>query len=127
MAEAITTNDYRRKMAAAMAAGAVLAPITHMAFGDGGHNTGTLEAIPPQPEQEALNHELLRKPLALVLQEDEFSVTGRGVLAHEDLIGYAISEAALIDADGLIIGIKNFAPKVKESDEEYETNVKLRF
>ena len=120
-------DDYRRKLARAMADGAELAPITHMAFGDGGYNLDTFEALPPQPEQVALNHELLRKPLALITQEDEFSVTGRGVLAHEELIGYAVSEAALIDADGLIIGIKNFAPKIKESDEEYETNVKLRF
>lgn len=127
MAEAITTNHYRRKLAKAMAGGPALAPITHMAFGDGGHDAATLTAIDPDPEQSALNHELLRKPLTLVTQEDLFSVTGRGVIAHAELVGYAISEAALIDADGTIVGIKNFAPKIKESDEEYETNVKLRF
>lgn len=127
MAEAITTNDYRRKLATAMTGSVSLHAITHMAFGDGGHDPETLEALPPDPEQDTLNHELLRKPLALVTQEDEFSVTGRGVVAEDELIGYAISEAALIDENGLIIGLKNFAPKVKESDEQYETNVKLRF
>lgn len=127
MAEAITTNSYRRKLALAMADGTQLAPMTHMAFGDGGHHPTTLDALAPSAEQTTLNHELLRKPLALVAQEDEFSVTGRGVIAHAELIGYAISEAALIDEDGVIIGIKNFSPKFKDSDEEYETNVKLRF
>ena len=127
MAEAITTNAYRQKLAAAMMGGGTLAPITHMAFGDGGHNTETNAAIAPDPEQTSLNNELLRKPLALISQEDLFSVTGRGVVGNSELVGYAISEAALIDEDGLVVGLKNFAPKYKESDEEYETNVKLRF
>lgn len=127
MAEAITTNHYRRKLAKAMAGGPALAPITHMAFGDGGHNKTTLAAIDPDPEQSALKHELLRKPLVLVTQEDLFSVTGRGVIANAELVGYAISEAALIDGNGTLVGVKNFAPKIKESDEEYETNVRLRF
>lgn len=127
MAEAITTNHYRRKLASAMAGGPALSRITHMAFGDGGHNTSTLAAIDPNPEQSSLNHELLRKPLTRIHQEDLFSLTGQGVITHSELVGYHISEAALIDEDGLIIGIKNFAPKVKEADEEYETNIKLRF
>jgi len=127
MAEAITTNLYRRKIAAAMAGGPPLTEITHMAFGDGGYDPETNSAIDPDPEQTSLNNELLRKPLTLVSQEDSLSVTGRGEIDGSELVGYAISEAALIDADGLIIGIKNFAPKFKESDEEYGTSVKLRF
>lgn len=127
MAEAITTNSYRRKLARVMAGDGALAPITHMAFGDGGHDPSTLTAVAPDPEQTALRHELLRKPLSLVIQEDEFSVTGRGIIERDELAGYAVSEAALIDADGVIVGLKNYAPKFKESDEQYETDVKLRF
>lgn len=127
MAEAITVNAYRQRLARAMAGGAVLKPIRFMAFGDGGHDPETLKAIVPDPTQATLNHELLRKPLADVTHEDPLSVTGRGVVDYDELIGRAISEAALIDADGQIVGIKNFAPKIKESDERYETSVKLRF
>lgn len=127
MAEAITSNHYRRKLATAMAGGAPIKRITHMAFGDGGWNEAAEEVVPPDPEQTGLNHELIRKALSIVTQEDVFSTTGRGVLEEHELIGYKISEAALFDEDGTIVGIKNFGPKLKESDEEYETNIKLRY
>ncbi|MGO2878522.1 MAG: phage tail-collar fiber domain-containing protein [Halomonas sp.] len=126
MAEAITVNSYRRRLASTMAGGAPVKKVAFMAFGDGGHNAD-LTAKSPDPEQTTLNNELLRKPLTATVQEDDFSVTGRGLLDYEDLIGYAISEAALLNEDGDMIGVKNFAPKVKESDERYETSVKLRF
>lgn len=121
MAEAITVNSYRRRLASTMAG-----EIAYMAFGDGGHNSD-LTAKAPDPEQKALNNEVMRKRLIAVVQEDDFSTTGRGMLDYDELVGYAISEAALISEDGDVIGIKNFAPKVKESDERYETSVKLRF
>jgi len=126
MAEAITVNSYRRRLASTMAGGATVKKIAYMAFGDGGHN-GDLTAKAPDPEQTSLNNELMRKPLTAVVQEDDFSVTGRGMLDYDELVGYAISEAALLNEDGDVVGVKNFAPKVKESDERYETSVKLRF
>lgn len=126
MAEAITVNRYRRRLAATMAGKDTLKKIAFMAFGDGGHKSD-LSAKTPDPEQTSLNHELLRKPLAALVQEDGFSATGRGMIEYDELVGYAISEAALIDEDGELVGIKNFAPKVKESDERYETSIKLRF
>ena len=126
MAEAITVKGYRRRLAAAMAGGAPLKKVRFMAFGVGGHNAN-LTAKPPSDEQEALNHEVLRKVLTAVTQEDPFSVTGRGLLESRELIGLRISEAALLDEDGKLIGLKNFAPKVKESDERYEISIKLRF
>lgn len=43
------------------------------------------------------------------------------------MIGARISEAALIDANGQLAGLKNFAPKLKESDERCEISIKLRF
>lgn len=126
MAEAITVNSYRRRLASTMAGGPAVKKLSYMAFGDGGHNSD-LTAKPPNPEQTSLNNELLRKPLAAVAQEDDFSVTGRGILDYDELVGYAISEAAILNEDGEMVGVKNFAPKVKESDERYETSVKLRF
>ncbi len=126
MAEAITVNAYRRRLASAMAGGPPIAEAAYMAFGDGGHSAD-LTAITPSREQVALNHEVLRKPLIEVSQEDPFSITGRGLIEASELVGISISEAALVDANGEIIGIKNFAPKVKESDERYEVSIKLRF
>ncbi|MCY1298623.1 hypothetical protein D9M70_481170 [compost metagenome] len=126
MAEAITVKGYRKRLAAAMAGGAPLKKVKFMAFGDGGHNAD-LTAKAPSDEQEALNHEVLRKVLTAVAQEDLFSVTGRGVLEANEVIGLRISEAALLDEDGKLIGLKNFAPKVKEPDERYEISIKLRF
>lgn len=126
MAEAITVKGYRKRLAAAMAGGAPLKKVKFMAFGDGGHNAD-LTAKAPSDEQEALNHEVLRKTLAAIAQEDLFSVTGRGALEANELIGLRISEAALLDEDGKLIGLKNFAPKIKESDERYEISIKLRF
>ena len=64
---------------------------------------------------------------ASVVQDDLYSVTGRGVLEAHELVGIRLSEAALFDADGKIVGIKNFSPKFKESDERYEISIKLRF
>lgn len=127
MADAITSNHYRRKIATAVAGGAPIPRITHMAFGDGGWNQVTDEVVPPSPEQVGLNHELIRKPLSLIEQEDEFSTTGGGVLEENELIGYKISEAALFAEDGTIVGLKNFGPKTKESDEQYEIDLRLRY
>jgi phage-related tail fiber protein len=126
MAEAITLNSYRQRIAAAMTGGAPLSPVAFMAFGDGGHNPdGTPK--PPLNTATALYHEVLRKPLASIVQEDPFSVTGKGTVETNELIGVAVSEAALIDTNGELIGIKTFAPKFKENDERYEVSVKLRF
>lgn len=127
MAEAVTLKSHRRRLAAAMAGGAPVPKIAYMAFGDGGHNPADFTAKPPSDEQTKLNHEVVRKPLLAVAQEDLYSVTGRGLLEKNELIGIRISEAALIDAEGNLIGIKNFAPKVKESDERYEISIKLRY
>lgn len=126
MAEAITVNGYRQRLAAAMAGNATIKKIAFIAFGDGGH-LPDLTAKEPSPEQTQLNHELLRKPVITLVQEDPFSCTAKGALEYDELVGYAVSEAALIDEDGNLVGVKNFAPKVKESDERYETSIKLRF
>ncbi|MGL5947916.1 MAG: phage tail protein [Aeromonas sp.] len=127
MAEAVVLQAYRRRMAAHAAGGEPCAPIAFMAFGDGGHDPQSQVVLPPSELQEALNHELLRKPLSYIAQEDLLSVTGRGEMAGNELIGAAISEVALVDADGNLLAVKNFAPKIKEADERYEISIKMRF
>lgn len=126
MAEAITVTAYRHTLAAQMSGGAAAKPMAYMAFGDGGHNAD-LTPKTPSPEMTRLVNELLRKPLALITNEDPLSATGRGVLEASELVGARISEAALLDEGGAMIGYKTFSPKFKESDERYEINIKLRF
>lgn len=126
MAEAVVVNTYRQRIAARMAGGAQLAPVAYMAFGDGGHNAD-LTPKAPSASATALNHEILRKPLAAITQEDLYSVTGKGAVEANEVVGAGISEAALIDANGKLVGLKTFAPKFKENDERYEISIKLRF
>lgn len=126
MAEAVVANIYRRRLAARMAGGANIAPIAFMAFGDGGHNAD-LTPKAPSAAATSLNHEILRKPLAGITQEDLYSVTGKGAIEANEVIGAGISEAALLDANGQLVGLKTFAPKFKENDERYEISIKLRF
>lgn len=126
MAEAITVDAYRKRIAKHMADNSALPPIAYMAFGDGGHNAD-LTPKAPSAAATALTHEVLRKPLASISQEDLFSVTGKGVIEAAELAGVRISEAALLDANGQLVGLKTFAPKLKESDERYEISIKLRF
>lgn len=127
MAEAVTLKSHRRRIAAQMAGGTPVAKVAYMAFGDGGHDSTTLKAIQPSDDQTALKHEVLRKALSAIEQKDLYSVTGRGLIEANELVGVKVSEAALVDANGNLIGIKNFAPKVKESDERYEISIKLRY
>ncbi|MFZ4504323.1 MAG: phage tail protein [Methylovulum sp.] len=127
MAEAITVNAFRSRLAAQMAGGAKTTAIRFMAFGDGGHDSVNLHPVSPSPERIGLVNELLRKNLAEIRQEDTLSVTGRGEIEPTELNGAYISEAGLFDEDGKLVGYKTFSPKIKESDERYEITIKLRF
>ncbi len=126
MSEAITLNSYRRRWAAHNAGLIAMKPIAFMAFGDGGHNPD-MTSKSPDEEATQLFHEVYRKPLAAITQADLYSVTGQGTVEAHELIGIAVSEAALVDADGNLCGIKTFAPKHKEGDERYAINLTLRF
>ncbi len=125
MSEAVTTNNFRQRIASHMFSGATLPQVTHVAFGDGGH-TGNV-AKPMDVTRTTLVHELLRKPVVNLIQEDIYSVTGTGEVAANELIGVSVSEAALLDSAGNMLGYKNFAPKVKEADEVYDIRIKLKF
>ncbi len=125
-AEAVVLTSFREKIAAHMAGKGTLKPIAYMAFGVGGHREDG-SVIPPSEKQTALNDERLRKPLTVITQEDTLSVTGRAVIEKSEMNELPLSEAALVDADGAMIAVKNFAPKVKEADERYECAILVRF
>lgn len=125
MAETVISSAYRQRLAACMAGGAPLRPVAFMAFGDGGHNADNTPK-PPNQDATALYHEVVRKALT-VSQDDAYSLTGNATLSGTDMVGLGVSEAALLDSAGQIIGMKTFAPKFKEADEVYPVSIKLRF
>jgi phage-related tail fiber protein len=104
--------------------GSGLSQISKIAFGDGGYANGKIVA--PDAEQTSLNNELLRKNIT-VLNEDDYSVTGIGILQKNELVEASISEAGLLDDAGNLLGLKNFSPKIKDDDESYEIRIKLKF
>ncbi len=130
--EAVLCKKFREKIAGHLAGTKTLKPVKYMAFGDGGH-TSDLKPISPSEDWTALKHEVLRKECAAVrLEADDedgslLVVVGKGTVENNELIDVQMSEAALVDADGELIGIKTFAPKVKEADERYQIEIKVRF
>ena len=115
--EAVVTLVARTKMIKARAGISPLPKITGIAFGDGGVSNDN-QVLAPDGNQTALNHELLRKPI------DRYTVLSDTKCRYEctfeqgELTGAYISEAALYDADGDLVAIKNFLPKGKDSDLE---------
>lgn len=126
-AEAVLLKSFRERIAGHLAGTATLYPVKYLAYGDGGHDHSTLEPISPSEDATALTHEVLRKEAASVRQEDSLSVTGKGSIENNELNGVQLSEAALVDSEGNLIGIKTFAPKVKEADERYQIEIKVSF
>lgn len=125
--EAVLLDSYRARIAAHMAGKQTLKPIGFIAFGDQGYDPDTLKPTPADKTATGLIHEVARKPVVKLLQEDELSVTARGSVENNELLDVRLSEAALLDEDGNFIAIKHFAPKVKEAEERYEIAIRLRF
>ncbi|WP_198468959.1 phage tail protein [Acetomicrobium sp. S15 = DSM 107314] len=126
MAEAVVINRFREKIARHMYNESPLPRIRFMAFGDGGHNSD-LSPKAMDPARESLYNERLRKELNNIMQEDSMSVTGIGRLERDELVGAQISEIGLLDANGDLIGFRCFSPKIKDVDETYEVELKIRF
>ena len=126
MSEAIIVTNFRSRLAKQACDGTAVPKLAYMAFGDGGHNSD-LTAKTPDANRTALVHELLRKPLQDIYQEDLLSATASGKLDTGELVGAKISEAGVFDANNNLVGYKFFAPKIKEADEEYTVRIKLRF
>ncbi|MCM1184431.1 MAG: phage tail protein [Roseburia sp.] len=114
MAE-ITTVAAKKKILLARAGMGVVAPIKEMAFGDGGvDNNGNV--IQPQNEQKELNNEICRKKITKIEIISDTQVKYYCDLDEDELAGRGISELALVDADGDMVTIKNFATKEKDRD-----------
>jgi phage-related tail fiber protein len=126
MSEAVTLDSFRARIATHMAGGATLPAVAQMAFGDGGHDAAE-NSKPVPASRTALFHERLRKPCAAIVQISPTEVQATAYIDEAELVGAAISEAALVDTAGNLIAMKTFAPKHKESDERIEIKLTLRF
>lgn len=91
-----------------------LAPVTHIAFGDGGVDESG-EPLAPTETQEALNNEIARYPIDSVTYPEDTTARYAVTIPKDALTGEAISEAALIDSDGDLAAIKNMYEKRKDA------------
>lgn len=89
--------------------------IVKMAFGDGGVTSGGT-IITPAENQISLNHEIGRYDITEHTVVSDTQVTYYCKLDESMLNGKEISELALVDEDGDLLTIKNFAAKGKDSD-----------
>jgi phage-related tail fiber protein len=125
MADAKMTNVFRQKLAAQLAGGAAAPAVTHVAFGDGGHDADNRPISPTG--QNSLQHELLRSGVLEVTHPDAYSTAVVGRVERGELVGEVISEAALVDAAGDLVAVKSFAPSWKDADKEIDVEITIEF
>ena len=115
MANAITTEVAKKKMLLARAGAQLLPKITNMAFGTGGVDAeGSVLEV--GEKQQELNVEVLRKEIDEYEIISDAKIQYQCTLEEEELVGQQLSELALVDADGDLVAIKNFAVKEKDGD-----------
>lgn len=113
----IITKAARMKLVRARAGDIALPKITGMAFGDGGVDaSGTV--IPPTENQTGLRGEFFRKAVTGHTFPKDTTCRYECTLAQDECVGKEISEIALYDEDGDIVGIKTFTRKGKDDDVE---------
>jgi phage-related tail fiber protein len=112
------TEQFRTKVAAAVAAGSAVPAITHAAWGTNGD--------PASPTETALGAEVHRQAVA--------TATPDGVLLHitatlagDDVIGHAIREIGLFDSDGDLAARRAFSPLELDSGTEIDATLDLQF
>ena len=114
---------HRRISLCKVTSGAVsiLAPITHVAFGDGGTDANG-DPLLPSGTQTSLNNELAQYEISSVTYPLDPPTTARYTVTipAADLPSARISEAALVDSDGNLCAIKNFYAKGKDPGIAFE-------
>ena len=111
----VITRKRRVKLCrASSGAESTLAPITHIAFGSGGVNEAG-EPLMPLETQEELNREIKRYDVGSVTYPIDTTARYTVTIPADELVGEAISEAALVDADGDLAAIKTMYVKRKDA------------
>lgn len=112
---AVTTTVAKKKMLLARAGDAALPKIVKMAFGNGGVTSGGV-IIEPTEDQTDLNSEIGRYDITSHEAISDTRIKYYCKLGESTLAGKEISELALVDEDGDLVTIKNFAAKGKDGD-----------
>lgn len=114
----ITTKIGRGKFAKAHETG-ILPRITHLAFGNGGHDAQG-NPIPVDDNRATVPGQFptLRPISSVSANGTVCTIIGRLDYAHE--VGQIVSTCGLIDADGSLVAYKNFSPKAKDADTRFE-------
>lgn len=111
----VITLTRRRKFALASSdATKPLAPITHIAFGNGGVDSSG-NPLEPAENQTTLNSELYRYAVDGISYPVPTTVRYTVTIAADEHTGDSISEAALVDSDGDLCAIKTMYAKKKDA------------
>ena len=116
--ESITTviTTARRTALCRVTSGAVsaLSPVAYVAFGSGGTDAEG-NVLAPRPDQTSLHQEVGRYPVGEAAYPIPTTARYTITIPPDDLAGTNISEAALVDADGVLCAIRNMLPKGKDA------------
>lgn len=113
-----TTKTGRAKFATAHQTGS-LPKITHLAFGNGGHDTaGNPIAVDDNRTTVPGQFSTLRPVTSVTASGMTCTIIGR--LNYADEVGQIVSSCGLIDSAGSLIAYKNFSPKSKDADSMFE-------
>jgi len=115
MAGTVVTKLAKKKMLEARAGISPLPKITGMAFGTGGVDAEG-KVIPHSETQNALNNEVLRKPVDGFVVISDTKIRYSCTLMEDELAGTYISEVGLYDAEGDLVALKSFLKKGKDAD-----------
>ena len=111
----VITKIRRRKLCLASSDGSKpLAPVTHIALGDGGTDTAG-EPVPPLDTQSALTHEVVRYPVDSVTYPTDTTARYTIAIPAEEMTGQVFDEIALVDSEGDVAAIKTMYPKRKDT------------
>jgi len=109
---------HRRTQLCLITSGGIstLSPVTEIAFGVGGVDLNG-DPIPPAFNADSLTNEIARYPVETITYPINPPTTARYsvTIPAPDLPGASISEAALVDGDGLLCAIKTFFVKRKDA------------
>lgn len=117
MADAIVTNEARKKMVKARAGVIELPAIVGMAFGDGGTDETGNPIVPASSDTE-LKHEIYRKVIDNYSFISDTTCRYFCTLTVDECVDADINELALYDSDGDLVAIKTFKNKGKDADLE---------
>ena len=125
MAEAVLLDQAKKKMIQLRNTGAAGWRITHFMVGDGNGATyqptadmTDLKHKVPITEEEGEAPVYLKPIESSELASDGYSYIYVCRLLETECAGYSLREVGLVDSDGMLLCIKTFAAKQKDSDRE---------